>query len=158
MTKSGYVRVYIAPGKRDLEHRVVWKAANGPIPRGMHVHHLNGVKTDNRIENLHLASNIDHQAIHRPERILGERWSLEYLACRGCGSTERPHQARGFCKRCHDRLYYDATHAKRRYARKADHPEWSYLYDACVACGTTERPHRSRGMCGACYQKFLRAQ
>ena len=41
-TSRGYV----------LEHIYVWEQAHGPVPKGWEVHHLNGVKTDNRIENL----------------------------------------------------------------------------------------------------------
>jgi hypothetical protein len=70
----------------------------------MHVHHLNGDKTDNRIENLHLASNIDHQAMHHDERILGDRWSLKHAACLECGLMTRPHQARGLCRACYQRV------------------------------------------------------
>jgi len=40
--KDGYIR----------EHFVVWEAYNGEIPEGYHIHHLNGIKDDNRIENL----------------------------------------------------------------------------------------------------------
>lgn len=41
---KGYVTVY--------EHRLIWEQINGPIPQGWEIHHLNGVKDDNRIENL----------------------------------------------------------------------------------------------------------
>lgn len=35
---------------------------------------------------------------------LGDRWSLEYDRCQGCGTTERPHKARGYCWKCYDAL------------------------------------------------------
>ena len=43
-----------------LEHRYIWQKHNGPIPRGWIVHHLNGIKNDNRIENLVAVSRTNH--------------------------------------------------------------------------------------------------
>lgn len=48
-------------------HRAVWKAANGAIPKGFHVHHLNGDRFDNRIENLACIRAGDHMALHMTE-------------------------------------------------------------------------------------------
>jgi len=47
-----------------LQHRVVWELANGPIPKGFHVHHINGVRDDNRIENLSLLPAAVHNSQH----------------------------------------------------------------------------------------------
>ncbi len=102
--KFGYVRIRTGPGQRDLEHRIVWEAAHGPIPRGMHVHHLNHDKMDNRLENLVLATNSEHQHLH-DERKLGYRWSLEHKRCIACHTAERPHRARGLCGQCYGRLH-----------------------------------------------------
>lgn len=33
-------------------HRVIWEMHNGEVPEGMEIDHINGVKHDNRIENL----------------------------------------------------------------------------------------------------------
>lgn len=43
------------------EHIVVWEQGHGmPIPKGWVIHHLNGVKDDNRLENLVAASRKEH--------------------------------------------------------------------------------------------------
>lgn len=43
------------------EHRLVWEKINGPIPDGWIIHHLNGVKNDNRIENLNAMPRSEHK-------------------------------------------------------------------------------------------------
>ena len=50
-------------------HREVWMAAYGPIPKGYHVHHKNGDKTDNRLENLELITHGEHSSRHMAEKI-----------------------------------------------------------------------------------------
>jgi hypothetical protein len=58
-TNCGYVRVaayHNGEQKKYSVHRVVWEAVNGPIPDGMVINHLNGVKTDNRIGNLEMVT------------------------------------------------------------------------------------------------------
>lgn len=37
-----------------LEHRFVWECAHGPLPDGATIHHKNGNRLDNRLENLEL--------------------------------------------------------------------------------------------------------
>lgn len=52
---DGYVQVRTGHGKAHhyrFEHHVVWESANGALPGGWVVHHLNGIKTDNRLVNL----------------------------------------------------------------------------------------------------------
>lgn len=56
---SGYLLVDLRKdGKRKslLVHRLVYTAFIGPITPGMTVDHINGIKTDNRVENLQLLS------------------------------------------------------------------------------------------------------
>ena len=54
---SGYLT--INHGRRGfymLAHRVIWESVHGPIPDGIQINHINGIKTDNRIENLELVT------------------------------------------------------------------------------------------------------
>lgn len=67
---SGYLRVF-APGhslaSRDgyaFAHRLVLHKAGVEIPPGHHVHHLNGDKRDNRLENLAVLSPQEHSQLH----------------------------------------------------------------------------------------------
>ena len=67
--KSGYVMVRrpdLTKQKTNmiLEHRAVWIDHHGEILEGAVIHHKNGLKLDNRIENLEL---FDDNGIHRHE-------------------------------------------------------------------------------------------
>ena len=72
LAANGYIRVrhnndYV------LEHRKVWEDTYGIIPNGFQIHHKNGIKTDNRIENLTLLSNTEHQKLHYQERVIDDK-------------------------------------------------------------------------------------
>src|SRR5690349_6679065 len=52
---TGYVRTTVY-GKPVYMHRAVWEACVGPIPPGLYINHINGIKTDNRLENLEVVT------------------------------------------------------------------------------------------------------
>lgn len=60
LRKDGYWEFTIG-GQHWLEHRYVWSQAHGSIPDGALVHHVNGDRGDNRLENLELVASVsDH--------------------------------------------------------------------------------------------------
>lgn len=73
--KNGYMRIQTGNGF-NYEHRYVWEQNRGPIPNGYVVHHINGDRTDNRIDNLELLKKRRHDSITSSEawdrRINGE--------------------------------------------------------------------------------------
>ena len=70
-TRHGYVEIKVGkdhPIARKsgwaYEHRVVVYERAGEIPEGMVVHHINGIKHDNRTENLMVMTKFHHRRRH----------------------------------------------------------------------------------------------
>jgi len=118
VNKYGYRRVR-DPGQRRwrMEHVLVWEAQHGPIPRGNELHHVNGDKLDNCIENLRLVTRLEHKRIHSGCILREAVW---WKRCRKCG-TLKPvsdfynypgrNGVMGVCKGCCSKL---AVEYKRR--------------------------------------------
>lgn len=127
ITPFGYIRVKVA-GKLYMQHRYVWEKTYGKIPDGLDVHHKNGVKTDNRLENLELLSREDHRRHHSGWKKLDNKW---YKPCYDCKSlleatsknyyfTTKNNKAHntprllfGVCRSCHVKRVCDARKIKK---------------------------------------------
>lgn len=83
--KRAFIKV-AEPNVWVLLARHVWEQVNGPIPRGLGVHHKDENKLNDAIDNLELVSKAVHLAIHREafqDKAIGnfvetrrrERWS-----------------------------------------------------------------------------------
>lgn len=63
------------------------------------VHHINGNKLDNRIENLQLMTKKEHLTLHA--QLTG--WAKKYTKCVACGKTENKHICHGLCSKCYEK-------------------------------------------------------
>lgn len=99
--RDGYVLIFIPghPLARKigyvLEHRLVWWLANGKqtISKHTHIHHVNGDKQDNRIENL---ADLD---IKEHTRITTKNINHDYYWPRECSTCGLRCGRSGFCKK-----------------------------------------------------------
>lgn len=118
--KDGYRTIKVGIRRYQLEHRLVMETALGrPLQSDEEVHHLNGDKLDNRLENLILVGHVEHQAYHadqiqrRPRRLT--------FTCQQCGQAyERKASRVGetkYCSQsCRSRAVSNARWAKARAA------------------------------------------
>lgn len=76
---AGYLFIQSNGKYVGLVHRIVWESVHGAIPPGLQINHKNGIKTDNRISNLEIATpkqNIRHAwitGLSKPHGAMGDR-------------------------------------------------------------------------------------
>lgn len=77
---SGYIEIWTdePESRRILEHRYVMEQhLNRPLRSGENVHHINGVKSDNRLENLELWTSRQQPSGQRVKELLA--WARELI-------------------------------------------------------------------------------
>ncbi|MGP3752194.1 HNH endonuclease [Streptomyces sp. IBSNAI001] len=115
---------------RGLLHRYMYSQEVGEIPNGMHVHHRNHDKQDNRADNFVLLNPGEHWAEHGDER--GEDWHAKG----GRAAWERAQYRRYTCVRCSAEFESRGTTNAR------------YCSAACRDAGSRARETRLCSVCG----------
>ena len=143
VSRYGYLNIRLSDGPRRptlLAHRLVMLAFVGPCPANKEINHKNGIKTDNRLQNLEYVTrqeNMRHAfatGLNKPHHRGGRKGSPPgYVSskvaklCQFCGVEflSFPSLKRVFCcRKCKD---------------TAGRDESKYAVQECLRCGATFR-------------------
>lgn len=102
-TKYKHTRIGGRSGPMKLYHIVLWESINGPVPEGHQVHHIDGNRSNNDLENLQLVSHLEHQRIHSPYYVkLDGVWTRFCKYCKEINKVFR--EKSPTCNDCRARL------------------------------------------------------
>ncbi len=120
ISRYEYVKI---KGVQIPKHRYVWEQANGPIPDGYDVHHIDGNGHNNDLSNLQLIKHGEHVAMHVKMRLEGtdpvDATNEQIIRSRQCNreSRERHKEDRKEHSRQYRLEHADEIKAKRKIYR-----------------------------------------
>lgn len=90
-TSKGYRQVLMPEHKRAdingyvMEHIVIYEKETGiEVPPNCCIHHLNGIKDDNRIENLCMMTNSAHTVFHHTGKRVSKETKIKISESKRC--------------------------------------------------------------------------
>lgn len=118
---DGYWRA--TDGSRKPLHVAIWEAANGKVPDGYEIHHVDRNKDNNALENLQCLSIAEHRRLH--VKINRDKGILS------------PPKYKTICAECGKEFLATVKHGK--FCSRECKGKWSYskgvVTRICVACG-----------------------
>jgi hypothetical protein len=106
-----YRRVYL--------HIEVWENAHGPLPEGWVVHHINGNKGDNRLENLQGMPAKEHMRLHHAGMNYQTTEHRVAVAKKNWARRKAGPGRNFICQWCGNKFISYAQHKSIRYCSKA---------------------------------------
>ncbi len=123
---------YFTLGKNTRLHRVIWESVHGSIPENHDIHHIDGNKLNNSIENLECISHSSHMSLHLKKcdkrfkwhkteegrKFLGEKskklWKLRVIHTIKCTQCSNEFQAKQIdrAKYCSNKCEQSARRAR----------------------------------------------
>lgn len=143
---SGYYATNPRQPQQRYMHRFVWEHFNGPIPDGMHVHHIDHDRGNNGIENLELIERRVHCSKHARRRL----------------ANKDPGMLKGIAAAQEAAKLWHASPAGRQWHRQHALACWEKFVPErirCTHCGElfdSIRSVRKRGFCSPACQSAAR--
>lgn len=131
-------------------HRAVWVYHNGKIPKGMHVHHIDGNKDNNDISNLTLLSAKEHMGLHNTSERLTKWWHSE----KGKKANKKGVKNARAWHSSEEGYKWHSEHQKQSIKKMV-------VEETCLECGktfTTFKDRRHQTMCRKCRDKLLKRE
>src|SRR6056297_623440 len=83
INRKGYRRVWDTKQERlRMEHVVIWERAHGHIKDGQQIHHKDGDKLNNSLDNLIAVDTVTHKRLHSGCELRNGEW---WKPCKVCG-------------------------------------------------------------------------
>ena len=127
-------------------HREVWKFYNGDIPKGYHIHHIDGNPENNDISNLQMIEASEHLSMEGKRRHAeNPEWSREFHL-KGIAAAPKWHSSK------------EGKEWHKRHAKKFNFGKQTYGNRECDVCGTefVAKSNHQRFCSNKCKSKYRR--